>query len=234
MGDDQPGGDDDDGTTPSLNVAIDKTSFTADLGTDNVANVTLSSVNGFTGNVTITPSVVDSANAAITDWKVVLDNTSVSVPANGTVTVKATVSIPSLYNVAAGTLKLDVSAGELATKSVTSTFNVTNQYTFVLTENAAGQCVYPNHTNGVMSTLQVKVNTKLRWFNMTNDNDHVIIHIDGGGTGLVHQDPRDPATDGNARNTAFEETPTTAGTADWYCHSPGPNESAFLKIDVVN
>ena len=221
------GGDDDTGGTPALNVAIDKGTISTELGSSNVATVTLTSSGGFTGSATITASVVDAAGTAISDWTVTLDNPTVTVPANGVATAKATVMIPTLMGAnLTGTLKLDVTAGELSTQSVSSAITAANVVTLVITENAAGQCVYP-----AVQATQVKSGTEVHWLNMSNDITNMIIHSDGAAN-IAHENQAAGA--GTPINQFYAQTPSaTTQTSDhWYCHSL--NDPGNGQVIVVN
>jgi hypothetical protein len=198
-----------------------------ELGTSNVATVTLTASGGFSGTASVTASVVDGAGTVIPDWTVTLDNASLTVPLNGTASAKATVVIPTLMGAnLTGNLKIDVTAGELSTQSVASAITAANVVTLVITENAAGQCVYPT----VIAT-QVKSGTAVHWLNMSNDITNMIIHSDGAA-GIAHENQAAGA--GTPINQFYAQTPSAATqTSDhWYCH--GLNDPGVGQVIVVN
>jgi len=231
-GDDQ-GGDDDTGGTPSLNVALDKTSFSTELNSQNVATVTLTGAGGFSGAVSLTASVVDDAGATLSDWTVALDTASVTLGVNGTATAKATVKIPAITTNMAGKLSIAATAAGVTVAPVTSTLSAANQVTFVMTSDAAGKCVYPSDRDATVSAATtVKSGTVVRFLNATDDaNFKIRIHSsDNAGTasGIAHEQV-DTSQNDMYVQTASATAQTTIG---WYCHTPG-NDPGTLKITIM-
>jgi len=232
-GDDQGGDDDTGGGTPTLNVALDKDTIPTELGTSNVATLTLTGSGGFSGAVTVSASVVNGAGAAIAGWTVALDTGSVTLAENGTATVKATVKIPSLKGAdMAGTLKFDVSGAGVTAQSKTSAITAADQVTLVVKEDAAGKCIYPtadgvgSTTGGMITT--VAVGTTIHWVNMSNDITNLIIHNDSAGTGLAHESQT--AGQGTPMNQFYSQVTTGAGTEGWYCHgNNNPNGNTIVN-----
>ncbi|MGN6108683.1 MAG: myxococcus cysteine-rich repeat containing protein [Kofleriaceae bacterium] len=199
---------------PRLDMVSDKVTLQTELKTTSQITVTLTSSGGFSGPVALTAAAVDGVGTPIPGWTVALNIPTVDVPADGTVDVVATLTIPSTNRGLNGTVKIDATSS-LGPKSVSTTVMVQNQVSFEVTMNGNGQCVY----TAVMGITDVTVGTKVRLVNKGTDN--VIFHSDGGGLGLPHQSTTGT---GSPANGSYEGTITSAGAAfGWYCHSPGPN-----------
>lgn len=211
---------------PRLDVTVDKPTIATELGTTEMVTVTLTGADGFSGQVIVTPSVVDAANAPLTAWTVTAPQT-VDVPLNGTQSVVVSLSISSENKGLAGTLKIDTtSAAEVGTHSATVAVTALNQISFKITSNN-NQCVYPTQ-----SAIKVTEGTKVRFVNAGTIS--LIVHSNGGSYGVDHQDTATTT----APNTAYERTidPQSAdGNAfDWYCHSPGPDLSGGNGVPNTN
>ncbi|MDQ3382107.1 MAG: hypothetical protein M3546_17675 [Actinomycetota bacterium] len=208
-------------STPSLAVSIDKPAVTTELKTANMLVVTLTGGGGFSGNVNLTGSVLDAANAPIPGWTIAFSQASVAVPASGSVTAVATLTIPAQNRGLLGTVKIDV-ASTLGTESITSTVTVLNQVTFTV-DIVNGQCVYPTDGGTGAATVPVALGTKVRFFNKGGAN--LEIHSNNIAA-IPHQGQvngtDDPITESQS---AYERTlgGTVGGNVNWYCHAPGPN-----------
>jgi hypothetical protein len=210
-----------DTTVARVDVTVDKGTIDAELRTSHQVTVTFTSVNDFAGTVSLTGSAVDGSNLVITGWTVALDESTVTLTAGGPAPAVATLAIPTLFAAATGSLKIDATSSA-APATATSTINVANQLTYRL--SAAGQCTYPLTYGKVNSPDQIKVGTKVRWFNQgANDFE---IHIGSGiAYGFTHQGQSpgglaDPKTE---PTTAYEQTATAVSPGDliqWYCHQP--------------
>ncbi len=228
-GDDTGGGGADAavGETPKLAVTVDKATINTELMSSNQITVTLTSTGGFSGPVTLTPSVVDSASAPVTGWTAGLNMTSVNVPENGTASAVLTLTIPSNTGVLAGTVKIDASSS-LGAQSVSSTVTAANRVTISVKNNGLGQCVYPT---GMTSTT-IKLGATLRFINTaTIAGDVVRIHMDENAantSGLKHEQADIIGT------ATYDQVPTgvDADGVGWYCHTPG-NNPGNLKIIVA-
>ena len=192
-----------------------------ELRTTNMATVTLRGSGGFGGAVTLAGSVVNAQNAQIPGWTVAFNNTNVTVPADGSVDVVATLTIPSDNRVPGagaapkidGVLKIDATSS-LGAKTITTPVSALNQVSLNVTMNG-GLCVY----SAVTGLTKVTVGTKVRMVN--KGTDPMIFHSDGNATiGLPHQNTATTT----AVNVSYDNTILTAGANfGWYCHSPGPN-----------
>ncbi|HWO19080.1 MAG TPA: myxococcus cysteine-rich repeat containing protein [Kofleriaceae bacterium] len=205
---------------PALAISVDKPTISTELRTTNMVTVTLTSSGGFSGPVTLTGAAVNAQSAPISGWTVAFNNPTVTVPADGSVDVVATLTIPSENRGLQGTLKIDA-ASSLAPKSVSSQVTAVNQVSLPVTMTG-GLCVY----TGVTGQTKVTVGTKVRMVNKGTDN--MIFHSDGAGVGVPHQNT---GGTGTAVNGSYDTTINLAGGAfGWYCHSPGPNPNGAVQI----
>lgn len=228
-GDDTGGGDDGSGSgsntpEPRVMLTTDNPTVNTELGTTSMITVNVDAAD-FTGPVNLTASVINPTTLApVPGWTITLANPTVDVAADGLTPVVATLTIPSQNGgELTGTVKIDATSS-LGTASVTSTVTALNQVTITVNPNGAGtQCVYPT------GATTVKVGTKVRFLNKTNDD--IRIHSTGpiphqGNLGAPAGQPADSAPNGT-----YEVTVAQTGTALWYCHTPGPD--AAIPINVV-
>jgi len=191
------------------------------LKTSNPITVTLTSSNGFSGDVALVATVVDANNAPIPGWTVDLSAPSMTLAANGTATAVATLNIPAMNTGLAGTMKVTaMSSATTGTNTVAATVTALNQVTFSIKADATTKrCEYPAD-GGPANPATLALGTKVRFYNTGTVN----IEIHSGGI-ISHQgkEPNgldDPVTE---PNTAYEQLPTGTGTASWYCHAPSGN-----------
>lgn len=206
VGDDDQGSGSDTGsngsgntTTPRLDAAIDKSSVSTELGRTENLVVTLTSVNGYTGTVSVTPSMMDGTTP-LTGYTITPTPASVDMTANGTATVMVAVKVPTDTAVLAPSLKID-----LGTTNVTSTFAVANQLTINIpsgTGTAAPHAGLP----AINSPIRIRRGAMLIFHNA--DGIPHVIHADGG---IPHEN-----TALGLPNTDYKVTPTDSAT--WYCH----------------
>lgn len=205
--------------SPRLDVNLDKPTVNTELGTSTMLTVTLAAADGFEGDVTVTPSIVDANSQPIDGWLVTSPQT-VSVAQDGTANVVVTVAIPSDSATLQGTVKLDVTSS-LGAQSVSSAFTAANQVTLTI-GLVNGECQYPP------GTFKVRVGTVLRFFN-NSANEPLVVHSnDNAQNGRIphqgpggDQSPDDPVTESQ---TAYARTVGGGErTFSWYCHSPGPD-----------
>lgn len=219
---------------PRLDLSVDKPTVSTELGSTNMVTLTLTSADGFSGPVNIAASLVDGAGAPLTGWLVAVNPPTVTVPANGTATVVATLGIPSDATVLSGNIKFDVTGGP-EPKTMMSSVTSLNQVTFAIDiANAASadpDCIYPvNNT-----PIRVHVGTKVRFFNKNPDlkfeihsNNSLIIPHQAQGLGAD-----DPITE---PNTAYERIVVAGGgaqTFSWYCHDIGPDNGSNPQLEII-
>src|SRR5437773_2467584 len=108
---------------PALTASLDKTTVDTELGKTELVNVTLTSVMGFAGAVSITATIVDAQGAPVTGYTVLATPPSVDVPSGGTGTTQISVKIPTDATELAPTVKIEF-ASTVTTPAVTSAFTV--------------------------------------------------------------------------------------------------------------
>lgn len=196
-------------------MELDKPTVNTELASSNMVTVTFAASGGFSGSVNVTATAVDAGGAPITGWTVALNQSTVNIPVNGNGSAVATLQIPSNATALTGKIKIDV-VSPLGTVTKMSDVTALKQITLNVTESAQGACVYPT-TN---KDITIKTGTKVRFTNKFTTQDAIIIHGDGV---VPHENQNGP---GHLPDGAYEITFNTAGTGDWYCHSPGPNLGA--------
>jgi cysteine-rich repeat protein len=215
-------------TTPRVGIAVDKSTLTTDLLVNNEINVTLTSVNGFTGDVTLTATVVDGTQAAITGWTTTLSKTTVTLAAEATDTAKMTLRIPGDSTPLAGSVKITAtSTAGSADAAIAVTANPVATITYLTTGNT---CVYPADFALSTTPIRLKVNRMLRVVNGTDPTTtgcggtacRMQIHFDAGTTGINHQ-----GSPMNAGST-YDQTPTAANATGvtFYCHNANLTDTA--------
>jgi hypothetical protein len=208
-----------------VDVTIDKTAISTELKTNNPVNITVAGSGGFAGDVALSATVVDTAGAAIPGWTVEFSEPTVTLSANGTGTSVATLKIPAKNTGLGGVLKITgASAATSGTNLASATVTVLNQVTFaVKVDPATNACIYPTDGGNTASPVQMSLGTKVRFFNTGTVN--LVIHS-GGVISHQGQAPNGLADPTTEPSTAYEQMPTGAGAASWYCHAPGKDLSA--------
>jgi cysteine-rich repeat protein len=204
--------------TPRVGVTVDQPTLPAmDLGTSASVVVTLTSIMGYAGDVTLSASAADSTSAAITDWTATLDSTTATVAADGTATAHLTISAMGDAAMTAGTVKLTATFGAMtADASVGVTFNPVYRVTYTNTGNV---CALP--TDGTMANpYKIKAGRKLAVFN-GGTGLPFIIHGPAapGADGFQHEDQGGPGTAaGSAYMSDTLTTTDTTAAIQFYCH----------------
>jgi hypothetical protein len=210
--------------TTRLDLALDRSTITTELGTSNAITVTLTGSGGFGGTATLSASLLDASGTTPAGWAIALDATTVTVPLNGTATTIARVTIPSENHGFTATARISV-ASSAATGTFTGSTSVTalNQITFPI-GITGGLCVYPAPSPG---TVNVSIGTKLRWLNKLTNTVYLSIHVASNPYGVLHQYP----SPGLAPGAVYEQTLGGAPGAsfNWYCHSPGPTTTNLIQ-----
>lgn len=211
-------------SVPRVQVSMNKTSVSTDLYVDNEITVTLTAMNGFAGDVTLAPSVVDGTGAAITGWTTELSATTVTLAADGTGTAKLKVIVPGDSAALTGSVKIAATSSAAAQES---TLAVTaSEKVVVMMGTNGSNCVNPAQFNQ-SNPVRVKAG---RTLSIANGSDaagtscgggpcKMQIHM-GGATGIGHQ--------GNqmAPGTSYENVATTAGNDTFYCHNANRADTA--------
>jgi hypothetical protein len=230
---------------PTVAVAVDMPTYNSQLLQTITSNVTVSGTNNFSGAVALTAAIADSTGTAITEWPVTLDNSSLTLSANGTATAKATIMIPSIAIPSTDTTKM---TGTLTVTATPSDTTVTAEHTTasLVVANTleidmsatTSNCNFPAEvTNGPVS---VAVGTTVNWKN-TGATNTFVIHVDGTTTtqatndsGISHQgeggspDANNPSVTGIAGSSTdvWPEVVTAvpaSGNVTWHCHAPNDN-----------
>lgn len=189
-------------TTPKITASVDKTTVATELGkTENIV-LTINSVNGFTGPVSITPAVMDGTTP-VTGWTITANPTTVDLAADASATVTLSVKVPTDTASLTPTVKLDLGS-TAAGVSVDSAFTVANQITITI---PAGTGAGAPHAGlpAPNSPLRLRMGAKVIFHN--GDGISHQIHADGG---FAHE--------GSALAAGSDYVVTPTDNATWYCH----------------
>jgi len=190
-------------TTPRVEASVDKATVSTELGKTETLTLTVQSMNGFAGTVTIAPSVMDGTTA-VTGWTLTPNPATVTLTDGSSQTVQLSVKVPTDTASLAPSVKVDLTSSA-ATATVSSAFTVAKQVTILI---ASGTGTGAPHT-GLPSTntpLRIRTGTKLVFHNA--DGIQHVIHGDGG---IPHEN-----TAAGQPNTDY--TVTVSNDATWYCH----------------
>lgn len=197
-----------------VSAAIDRTSIQSELGTTETLNLTLTSVGGFAGAVSLTGSV-DYDGAAGT-WTVTPTPASISLTANQSAVASVKIAIPSDSAALSGTIKLAVS-GSAVPVDVTSTVTAADQVTIVIPKGTGSAIP---HAGVGPSLLRIRSGTKVIW-----DNQDTIQHVMHGSDGIPHEDTA-------AGQPGSKYTVTPSGNGTWYCHTHNESDQKVYSVKV--
>lgn len=211
--------------TPKVDVTLDKQAISTELYTSNPVTVTVTGSGGFSGAVALSGTVVDTTGTAIPGWTVEFSAPSVTLAKNGTQTAVATLKIPGTNTGLGGMLKITgASTANTGSNVASATVTAMNQITFsVKVDPATGKCAYTAESGTVANPVKLSQGTKVRFFNTGTAN--LVIHS-GGVISHQGQGPNGTADPVTEPNTAYEQMPTGAGAATWYCHDPATDLGA--------
>jgi hypothetical protein len=220
------------------------------------SNVTVTGTNNFSGSIALTAAITDSTGTAITEWPVALDNSTLTLTANGTATAKATITIPSVAIPSSDTTKMTGTLTVTATPSDTSvtaqntTASIVAANTLEIDMSATtSTCNFPAEvTNGPIS---VAVGTTVNWKNTGTANEFTI-HVDDmtstkatNDSGIAHQgeggspDANDPIVTGFINDPKYANvwpevvTTVVTGEVTWHCHLPADNGPGVQGFTIV-
>jgi hypothetical protein len=209
--------------TPRVTAAVDKATMSTELGKAETVTISLTSVDGFAGDVSLSASLVDMANGAIPGITV-NGPATVTLNANGTGTAAFSITVATDATGVAlnGQLKVAVSS-PAGVVDVTSAITINNSFTLDYPTNTGTATA--NHP-GRARTVNVKRGTVLRFTN-TDTIDHI---IHGGG-----------AFSGNHENTTTGGAPgrtyqiqtigvAPGGSGTLGCHSHGADSYATYVV----
>jgi hypothetical protein len=184
--------------------------------------LTLTSGGSFAGDVTVTPSLVDSAGTALADGITVAGQPTVALTADNTATAMYTIKIPTNATGTdlTATVKLDVSSSA-GTKQLTAALNVAAVYNVTYAAGLAGNvATHPMRAQ----TISVKKGAKISLHNA--DAAVHITHADGP---FPHETTS--ATGGLSGNTYTIDTSKLTGTTgNIGCHSHG--SATYAKVTI--
>lgn len=200
--------------TPRIDATLDKNTVMTELGKTETIMVTITGANGFSGPVSITPSVMEGTTA-VTDWTVTATPPNVDLPANGTATVELAIKIPTDSVATTPTLKLDL--GGSAPMSVSSAFNVAKKVTINIP--AGTGTGVPHAGLPLNQPLRIRAGTMVVFHN--GDTIQHVIHASGG---VNHEN-----LTGGMPGSDYMVTPTADAT--WYCHNhEGGTQSRAINL----
>jgi hypothetical protein len=189
--------------TPKITASVDRSAITTELGkTENVV-LTINSVNGFTGAVTLTPTVMDGATP-VTGYTITATPPMIDLAADATATVTLAIKVPTDTASLAPTVKLDLASSAPAV-TVDSSLAITNQYTITIPPGT-GTAVPHAGLPAVNATLRLRMGAKVVFHN--GDTISHQIHANGG---IPHE--------ANALAPGSDYIVTPSDNATWYCHA---------------
>jgi hypothetical protein len=223
-----------------LAASSDVTTVNPELFSSQPVHVTLTTSGGFTGDVNLSAAVVDANNQPMTGWMVMFDKSTVTITADGTTPVVATLAIPSKNAGLSATLNISATSSLGTTQLAPIAVTVTNQVSFYVSVNAGGTCDYPAGLVGG-NPVQVSVGTLVRFVN--TGTAQIVIHSGDNASGICHEGQGTGAgCPANAyspqgtpgmlnQNDAYIQKALVAGSPfRWYCHSPGQDLNTTLQV----
>ena len=195
--------------TPRIEVTVDRPTVATELGKAETVVLSVRSIDGFTGDVTIAPSMMNAQNQPIVPMAPTGPIT-LTVAADQTQTAMYQVTIPSDISGTdfVGTLHLDVTSS-LGVTPVAATFKVAAVYTVTYGLNS-GTAAATHASTGLNVT--VKRGTKIRF-----TNADTIEHETHGQGPFPHEEPG-----GGQPNGTYEvNTIAAQGSGTMGCHSHG-------------
>lgn len=205
--------------TPALALSTDASIPATDLGVDAPFLATLTSTNGFAGEVTVSAT-------APTGWNVSFDETLIDVPANGTATAHGHLIVDGDADLAAQiTISVDAGDTPVDPATIAATANPTLTVTWKL--DAAMHAVYdPNHLQANPYKLKGG-----RTIKVVNGGDQpMTVHVDGI-TGFTTETTPTAPNDSYAR---IATTPGDSGQFYWDTLDASPtDESTHPHLTVT-
>lgn len=213
-----------DTSQPRVAVTPDVTATAAvDLGGDGASvALTLTSMMGYTGPVTVTAAALDSTNAPMSDWMLTVDTPSVSLTADGTATAHVSIKAGGDVAMLTGKVKITATFGAMSSDaSVDVTFNPV----FSVHYTATGQtCKLP--TDGTTAApYKVKVGRQIAVYN--NGGGLPFIIHGPNSNGFNHEAQGGPGTPDGQAYMSNAITGVAGDTFQFYCH--GGAAGSFLQ-----
>jgi cysteine-rich repeat protein len=211
-----------------LDVIADKTTLSSELGKTQTLSLTLTSANGFAGDVTIAPSAVDSAMAAL-PGVTVTGPSALTLTAGGTSTATYTVKVASnaTGTELSGMVKLDVTS-TAGNQTIVSTLSIAPVFTVTYANaTAATVAMHPIQSGSVTKNITVRRGTRIRYTNA--DTVRHVTH----GSGIF---PHENTTTGGTPGATYELSTLAAApgsTGQLGCHESGHGGSAGYVVFTV-
>lgn len=210
--------------SPRLTSSVDKTTVSTTIGKTEMLTLTLTSVDGYVGDVIVTASVVDSLNAPIPGVTLV-GPSAVAVAANATVPSVFTLTVPSNATGVAitGSLKLDLAPTVGPAQNITSALMLANIYTVTYAVTTTDQdTTHPVKSGAQAGNVTVKSGAIIRY-----KNDSTIVHVTHGGGAFDHED----INAGGQPNATYEQIAGAPGTGSLGCHSHD-NDAGYVNFTI--
>jgi len=204
--------------TPKVAATVDKMTVDTELGKTETLTLTVTGTDGFAGDVTIQPTVVDSAGNPLTGWTLTANPATLTLSQNGTMTSMVSVKIPTDAAELAPIVKLAVSSTAPAVEA-DSALTVKKQVTLTF-DAGAGTAAPHQGLPQPNSRLMIRAGTKVIFHN--GDTIPHRIHGDGG---ITHE-PSDLAPGGDYAVTVNAD-------ADWYCHDHENSNADVRLVSIV-
>lgn len=219
-GGDTGGGDNGSGTGEASNgkvvVTVDQPTVNSDLGKTIALTYTVSSMSGYAGTVTVTPTITNAANGTVTGWTLTPSQSSVALTDGSMSTVTMNVMIPTDTMELMPIIKFDVSDGT-STAEVTSNFTLARAVTIDLAPVGAG-----THTDWPAKNVPLKIRAGTT---ITFHNSDTIQHEIHGNAGIKHEGgPLNPGADYTVQNVTDDGT--------WYCHIHGADSALSRLVSI--
>ena len=204
--------------TPMLAATIDKPTVTTALGESATLIVNLTGSGGFSGPVTLTPSVMDAGGAPVSGWTMTMTPPTVNLAADGTASVTISVDIPTDTASLATTVKVGVSAASVTAQTLTSAFTVANTYTIQIKAGTGTG----THAGVFPTLLKLKTGAQLIFHNADTIAHRIHGNEGNGNTGIAHE--------ANDLQPGANYKVTPSGSDTFYCHDHdiGPHGNLSL------
>lgn len=219
-GGEQGGGGGGGGTTPTPKVAatVDHATVSSELGKTETLTVTLTGTDGFAGDVTLAPTIVDSTGNPVTGFTLTANPTTVTLAQNGTGTATISVKIPTDAAELAPMVKVAATSTAAAVEA-DSTFTIAKQLTITIAAGTGSTAIHsalpaPN------APISILAGTKVIFHNADTINHE--IHASGG---INHEQ--------GALVPGGDYSAVVSSDADWYCHDHEGNSNIDRIIRVV-
>lgn len=210
---------------PRITASLDKSSIATELGKTEVVVLTLTSVDGFAGTVSVAVAALDGSSAPLSGL-IVEGPATVTLAADqmATATYELDVSSNATGTSVSGSLKLDLSSS-VGSESLTATLAVEPNYTIAY---AAGTgATVDKHP--VLSGSQPKNVTVKRGAVIRYVNDDTVQHDTHGGGIFDHQ-----GNGGGQPGTTYEQRTIGAApgsTGDLGCHDHG-GTAGYVRFTI--